>query len=341
MNNFQSTGLLAWFAENPVAANLLMAILFLGGMLSLLHMDKQAFPKFDPPVISISAEYPGAGPAEVEEGVCIPIEEVIHDLNGIKQIKIIAIDGECKIKVLVEQDFDVRHLVSNLRARTESLRNLPKAVERINIDDYSWETPAITVVLRGHTDQLTLRHLAETVRDELNQLDGVRRATLWNRVAYEIAIEVPAARLKQHQLTLTDVAKAVRNSSLDLSGGEMKAESGRLQLRSKYTAYDKEKLTSLILLTRPDGSVVRLGDIATITDGFADVHFQNTSDGIPSESISVVPKHDLVEVANAVTEFVNTLSAQMPEGVEIITRRDNARSFNELLDRLLTSKVRL
>lgn len=336
MNNFQSSGLLAWFAANPVAANLLMAILFLGGTLSLLHMDKQAFPKFDPPVINISAEYPGAGPAEVEEGVCIPIEEAIHDLNGIKQIKTVAIDERCSIKVFVEQDFDVTHLVSNLRARTESLRNLPKAVERINIDDYSWETPAITVILRGHTDQLTLRRLAEMVRDELNRLDGVRRATLWNRVAYEIAIEVPAARLKQYQLTLAGIAEAVRNSSLDLSGGEMKAESGRLQLRAKHTAYDRERLASLILLTRPDGSVVRLGDIATITDGFADVHFQNTSDGIPSESIWVVPKHDLVAVASDVTEYVSTLSTQMPEGVEIITRRDNARSFNELLDRLMT-----
>ncbi|MDR4652955.1 MAG: efflux RND transporter permease subunit [Nitrosomonas sp.] len=336
MNNFQSSGLLAWFAANPVAANLLMVILFLGGTLSLLHMDKQAFPKFDPPVINISAEYPGAGPAEVEEGVCIPIEEAIHDLNGIKQIKTVAIDERCSIKVFVEQDFDVTHLVSNLRARTESLRNLPKAVERINIDDYSWETPAITVILRGHTDQLTLRRLAEMVRDELNRLDGVRRATLWNRVAYEIAIEVPAARLKQYQLTLAGIAEAVRNSSLDLSGGEMKAESGRLQLRAKHTAYDRERLASLILLTRPDGSVVRLGDIATITDGFADVHFQNTSDGIPSESIWVVPKHDLVAVASDVTEYVSTLSTQMPEGVEIITRRDNARSFNELLDRLMT-----
>lgn len=336
MSKLQSSSLLAWFAANPVAANLLMVILFLGGTLSLMRMDKQAFPKFDPPVINITAEYPGAGPTEVEESVCIPIEEVIHDLNGIKQIKTIAIDEKCSIKVFAEQDFDVKHLVSNLRARTESLRNLPKAVERINIDDYSWETPAITVVLRGHTDQLTLRRLAETVRDELNRLDGVRRATLWNRVAYEIAIEVPAARLRQHHLTLADVAEAVRNSSLDLPGGEMKAESGRLQLRSRHTAYDKERLISLILMTRPDGSVVRLGDIATINDGFADVHFQNTSDGVPSESIWVVPKYDLVEVANDVTGYVNTLSTQMPEGIEIITRRDNARSFNELLDRLMT-----
>ena len=336
MNDPRSSGLLAWFAANPVAANLLMVVLFLGGTLSLLRMDKQAFPRFDPPVINITAEYPGAGPAEVEEGVCIPVEEVIHDLNGIKQIKTAAIDEKCTITVLVEQDFDVKGLVSSLRARIESLRNLPKAVERIDIDDFSWETPAITVILRGHTDQLTLRRLAETVRDELNMLDGVRRATLWNSVAYEIAIEVPAARLKQHQLTLADIADAVRSGSLDLPGGEMKAESGRLQLRSKYTAYDKERLAALTLLTRPDGSVIRLGDIAVITDGFADVQFHNTSDGIPSESIWVIPKHDLVEVAIDVNEFVDTYSAQMPEGVEIITRRDNARSFNELLERLMT-----
>ncbi|MGQ0592990.1 MAG: efflux RND transporter permease subunit [Gammaproteobacteria bacterium] len=334
-----TSGLLAWFAANPVAANLLMAIIFLGGTLSLLRIDQEAYPRFAAPFVQVNADYPGAGPAEVEEGVCIPIEEAIHDLRGIKHINTAALDGSCRIRVEVEQDQDIQAFVSGVRARTQSLRNLPKAVERIDIDDYGWESAAITVVLRGHADKFTLRQLAERVRDELGALPGVRRANLWNQVAYEIAVEVPAARLRRHRLTLSEVAAAVRKSSLDLPGGELKASAGEFQLRAKYTAYDRARLLGLVLRTHPDGSVLRLGDIADVTDGFADQHFENTSDGSPSESIWVIPQHDLVEVAEEVKRYVETLSARLPEGIEVITRRDNARSFVELLDTLAVEGV--
>lgn len=334
MNHSQPPGLLAWFAANPVAANLLLIIVFLSGMLSLLEIDKQAFPRFSPPWITLTALYPGAGPAEVEEGVCIPIEEAIHDLRGIKQIKTAAIEGKCEIRIHIEQNYDVQAFVSSARARTQSLRNLPKAIERIDIDDIGWEAPAISVVLRGQADKLVLRKLAEQVRDELSRLTGVRRAMLWNKVAYEIAIEVPSIQLQQHQLTPLEIVEAIRRGSLDLSGGELKTESGGVQLRSKYTAYDRYRLFDLILRTHSDGSVLRLGDIAIVIDGFADQHFDNTSDGIPSESILVVPQHNLVKVANHVKQYVEALAAQLPEGIEVITRRDNARSFSELLDRL-------
>ncbi|MGH8656525.1 MAG: efflux RND transporter permease subunit [Gammaproteobacteria bacterium] len=123
-------------------------------------------------------------------------------------------------------------------------------------------------------------------------------------------------------------------SSLDVPGGELKASAGEFQLRAKYTAYDRARLLGLILRTHPDGSVLRLGDIADVTDGSVDQHFENTSDGYPSESIWVVPQHDLVEVAEEVKGYVETLAAQLPDGIEVITRRDNARSFAELLDTL-------
>lgn len=336
MNNPRAPALIAWFAANPVAANLLMVIILLGGMLSLVRIDKQAFPSFSPSWVGLTALYPGAGPSEIEESVCIPIEEAVHDLSGIKQIKTTAMDGQCTIQVEILQDYPMQSLVNGLRARTQSLRNLPQAVERVDIDDIGWEAAAITVILRGNTDKLTLRHLAEQIRDELGALEGVRRATLWSKIAYEIAVEVPAARLRQHRLTLADIAEAVRKSSLDLPGGELKTDSGGFQLRSKYTAYDRARLLGLILHTHPDGSVLRLGDIATVTDGFAEEHFDNTSDGIPSESISVVPQHDLVEVANDVKRYVTTLAPHLPEGIEVLTRRDNAQDFNVLLERLLT-----
>lgn len=328
-------GLLAWFAANSVAANLLMLIIFLGGSLSLLQIDKQAYPRFAPAYVNITAAYPGAGPAEVEAGVCIPIEEAIHDLAGIKHLSTSAIDGQCEVGVQVEQDYDLKQLVSSIRARTQALRTLPKAVEKIDIDDVGWESAAITVILTGQVDKLTLRQLAEQVRHGLAALPGVQRVKLWNTVAYEIAIEAPAAKLRQQQLTLAEVTEAVRQSSLDLPGGELKAPAGEFQLRTKQTAYDRARLLNLPLRTTADGAVITLGDVAFVTDGFADQHFENSSDGLPSESMWVIPQRDLVRVAEDVKQYVAALAPNLPEGIQIITRRDNARSFTELLDTLL------
>ncbi len=195
--NLGKGSLLAWFAANPVAANLLMILIFLGGLVSVQNTVKQAYPRFAPEAITITAEYPGAGPAEIEESVCIPIEEAIHDLEGIKRLNTEATSGECKIEVHVQQDYSLRNLTNALRARVQAVRNLPKPVERIHIDDTGWEYPAISVVLYGDSDKLTLRRLAEQVRDDLNTLEGVRNAKLRETATYEIAIEIPQQTLRQ------------------------------------------------------------------------------------------------------------------------------------------------
>jgi len=326
---------LGWFAANPVAANFLMILIFWGGWLSLQNIIKEAYPRFAPPRIEVTAAYPGAGPGEVEEGVCIPIEEAIHDLQGIKHLSSKATEGLCTLNVEVAQNYPTRELSSGIRARTQALITLPKAVEKINIDDAGWEYPAISVVLYGDTDKLTLRHLAEKIRDDLGALPGVRSVKLWNQNAYEIGIEIPAERLRQYRLTLAQVAEAIRKSSVDVPGGTLKAASGELQLRSKHTAYDIDALMDLTVHNQTDGTRIKLADIAVINDGFSDLQFEYSSNGKPSETIAVMAQNDLVATAEAVKAYAETLPDLLPEGIEYTIRRDNARSFAELLDTLM------
>ncbi|MGH6819364.1 MAG: efflux RND transporter permease subunit, partial [Methylocella sp.] len=226
-------------------------------------------------------------------------------------------------------------MTNALRARVQSVRNLPKPVERVHIDDSGWEYPAISVGLVGDSDKLTLRRLAEQVRDDLNTLEGVRNTRLWGTATYEIAIEIPQQTLRQQQLTLQEIGEAIRRASLDLPGGLVKAPAGEFQLRAKSTAYEREKLLDLTLRTYPDGTLLRLGDIATVSDGFGEHRFENLSEGKPSETIGVIAEQDLVEVAKTVKAYVEELAPRLPEGIRIITRRDNARSFSELFDTLI------
>ena len=326
--------LLAWFAANPVAANFLMILIVLGGWYTLQSIVKEAYPRFAPPHIEITAEYPGAGPNEVQDGVCIPIEEAIHDLPGIKKLASSAIEGNCTLNIEVEQGYSTKELTSAIRARTQTIKTLPKTLEKIDIDDSAWIYPAISVVLSGNTDKLTLRRLAEKIRDDISVLPGVRLCSVKSNSRYEISIEMPSERLRQHGLTLVQVADAIRNNSVDVSGGVLKSSAGELQLRSKHTAYNVDALRDIAISTRRDGTVIKLGELATINDGFDDKIFEDFSNGQPSETVEVRAQNDLVATARAVRDYALTLSETLPEGITNTLRRDNARSFEELLDTL-------
>lgn len=326
--------LLAWFASNPVAANFLMILIVLGGCYTLQTIVKEAYPRFAPLHIEITAKYPGAGPTEVQEGVCIPIEEAIHDLPGIKKLTSAAIEGNCTLNVEVEQGYSTQELSSGIRARTQAITTLPEALEKIDIDDTAWVYPAISIVLSGNTDKLTLRRLAEKVRDDIGVLPGVRTSKIKNRNTYEISIEIPSERLRQYGLSLGQIAEAVRKHSVDVPGGVLKSSAGELQLRSKQTAYNADDLHGIPISIRPDGSVIKLGEIAIITDGFDAAIYENFSNGQPSETIEARAENDLVATAKAVREYAETLSNTLPEGIHYSLRRDNARSFEELLDTL-------
>ena len=194
--------------------------------------------------------------------------------------------------------------------------------------------PAISIVLSGNTDKLTLRRLAEKVRDDVGVLPGVRTSKLRNRNKYEISIEIPSERLRQYGLSLPQVAEALRKHSVDVPGGVLKSKAGELQLRSNQTAYSGEALRDIPVSSRSDGSISKLGEIATITDGFDDAIFEQFSNGIPSETIEARPENDFVATARAVREYAETLENTLPEGITYTLRRDNARSFEELLDTL-------
>lgn len=334
MSRLAKRTVLAWFAGNPVAANFLMMVIILGGCYSLETIVKEAYPRFAPPAFEVTAEYPGAGPTEVQEGVCIPIEEAIHDLNGIKRLDSFATEGLCEIGVQVEQGFSTKELASSIRSRTQTIMTLPKAVEKININDYDWEYPAISVVLYGNTDPLTLRHLGEMVRNDLSALPGVRASQIWNKNAYEISIEIPAERLRQYGLTMTQVADVIRQNSVDVPGGILKSSAGDLQLRANDTAYNVDALREIPLIKQRNGAVTKLGNLATFTDGFDDKLLEYYSNGQPSVTIGVKAQTDLVATAQAVREYIKTLDDSLPDGIHYTLRRDNARSFAELLDTL-------
>lgn len=327
--------LLAWFASNPVAANLLMFLILVGGLSSLSSIDKEVIPRFRPSEVQITVAYPGAGPAEVEEAVCIPIEEAIHDLAGIKRLYTEAREEQCQITVLVQQDYNPHDLTSALGTRTQAIPHLPKATEQIKVQEILEDWDAINVMLYGPTDRLTLKRLGQRVRGDLLNIPGVVSLEDHTEVPYEIAIQVSAQRLRQYQLTLEEVAEAVRGASLDLLGGVVKSPIGELPLRAEEKAKDGNAIADVVLRTNPNGTRLRLGDIATIVDGLAEQRFEQRFDGQPTEGWVVHARHDVVEVARRVKAYVAEMALHLPESVKLVTWQDYSVAFEERLQTLL------
>ncbi|MGZ5581276.1 MAG: efflux RND transporter permease subunit [Methylobacter sp.] len=329
--HYRPTGLLAWFASNPVAANLLMMLIIIGGIVGFKVMDKEVFPRFNPQQIEITAEYPGAGPLEIEESVCVRIEEAVSDMPGVKRLNSAIRESECIVKVSVLPEYDQDQVINALRGRIQNIPRLPKNLEKIDVQPTvrNGDDGVIWVALHGPTDPLTLQHFGERFRADLEQIPGVLRVRNYGEIPYEIVIEVSSTRLNQYQLSLHDVAEAVRRASLDQTGGLVKTPSGELQLRVKGKAQDAAAISNLVLRTHADGTRLRLGEVAVVRDGLEERMSEWHHNGETAQGWEIHTKYSAVEVARRVKDYVADMQPQLPEGLAMTTWWDDSQAYDE------------
>lgn len=330
-------GPIAWFAANPVAANLLMMLIVCGGVSSLLFMEKEVFPPFKLPRILISATYPGAGPLEIEESVCIRIEEAIYDLPGIEQLKSDIYSGRCDVRATVLPRHDKDRVQNAISARIEAIQRLPKSLEKIDVKtDYrQGDDGVIWVALHGNTDSLTLKRFGERIQGDLARLKGVNRARNYYEVPYEIAIEVSSDKLRRHKLSVQQIAEAVRRASVDLPGGLVKTRDGELLLRVKGRAPDGDSFGNIVVQTSSDGSRVFLRDIAKIKDGMEERMSEWHHNGETAQGWEIHADSDTVAVARRVKAYIEEMNRRLPEGLAMYAWWDDSQAYDERITTLL------
>lgn len=332
-----TAGLLAWFASNPIAANLLMLLIFIGGGLGFYTMDKEVFPHFNLHKLDISVTYPGASPLEVEESVCARLETAVYDLAGIKQLNTVIRENMCIITVTLLPEYDQEQITSSLYGRIQSITNLPKNLEAISIKETqrAGDDGVIWVALHGKTSKLTLQRYGEQLRTEFERIDGVRLVKNYNEIPYEIVIEVSPIKLQHYQLSLHDISKAIRQSSINQSSGLVKTSAGDLQINIQAKAKDINALNHILLRTQKDGSRLYLGDIANIKDDLQEKISEWHSNGETAQGFEIHTKHSAVEVARSVKEQVARLKTHIPNGLSMTTWWDDSLSYDERINTLV------
>ena len=311
-----------------------MFAMIVAGIVALPQVQQKAFPDIEIDVIQITVPYLGAAPEEVEEGVCIRIEEAIQGINGIEFINSLAVEGACTVSAELLSGYDQERALSEIQNAVDSISTFPRETERPIVSRFDLRRMAIQIALSGDVDERTLKIYGQRIRDELSALEGITQVELSNARNYEISIEVSEKSLRRHNLSFQEVVGAVRRSSLDLPGGSIKTGRGEILLRSKGQSYTGGEFESLVVLTRDDGTRVLLGDVANVIDGFVDEDVYARFDGQTAVMIQVyrIGDQKVLDLVAQVKEYVAETEAWLPEGLELTVWRDGAQSLRDRLD---------
>tara|TARA_B100001123_G_scaffold26623_2_gene28676 strand:+ start:1066 stop:4287 length:3222 start_codon:yes stop_codon:yes gene_type:complete len=330
-------GVIEWLARNPVAANLTMVFIIVTGIAATFMVKAEVFPEIDLDRINIQVPYLGAAPEEVEEAVNVRIEEAIQGLDGIKQIQSTAAEGMGTVMVELELGADSREVLEEIKSNVDGITTFPIETEAPIIRDMNNSQAVIDIAVSGNLDTFTLKATAEQVRNDLTAIPEITQVEVISAPPYEISIEVSEVALRRHGLTFDQVANAVRRSSLDLPGGSVRADSGEILLRTVGQAYRGEEYENIVLWTRPDGSRLQLGDVATVVDGFAETDQYGRFDVQPTILVSVfrTGNQSAIEIAERVYEYVAIAQSQVPAGVALTVWQDSAKLLSARLSLML------
>ncbi len=328
--------LIAWFAANGVAANLLMIVLLVGGLLTAPMVRQEVFPEFSTDRVVVSVVYPGASPEEIEQAINARIEERVAGLEGVKKINSTAAEGAGAVTVEALSGFDLRELLSDVKSEVDAIDTFPEEAEEPVVRELVIRHHVISVAVYGNADERTLKQIADRVRDDITGLPGITQVELNSARPYEISIEVSEEALQRYGLRFEDVAEAVRRSSIDLPGGSIKTSAGEILLRAEGQAYVRPEFERIVLLTAADGSRIRLGDVARVDDGFADTDQTARFDGKPAVMVGVfrVGEQSALDVARAVKQYVRDAAPAMPDGISLTTWRDRTRVLRGRIETL-------
>lgn len=332
---------IAWFATNHVAANLLMGFAVLAGLSALTQIPVKLYPDFDVPAITVTVKYLGAAPQEVETGVCSRIEEAIEGLVGIRQVISLANEGICTVTANLYFDADKEKLLAEIENQVNAIDTFPSEAEKPIFQLVEVTSVVAEVAVTGPSDERELKELARDARDHLLRMPEITQAQVTNSRPYEISVEVSRDSLLRNDLSFTQVAEALRQRSLDLPGGSIKTSDGEVLLRTTGQAYWGEELQELAVTTRSDGTRVLLKDVAQVVDGFADTGQSVVFDGKPAALVQVsrTGDQDIREVSAAIKRFTSQAPGLLGEDVEVTLWRDDSMRVSNRLAALVGSGV--
>lgn len=336
----QPKGVINWFIQNHVAANILMLLFVLGGVISIANMRTETFPSIDPRLINISVVYPGATPYEIADSITNRVEEELVGIEGVKRISSVASEGVGVTNVEILDFANADNVYNDVETAVNGLSDFPpENAERPVIKKARITPNVLTLALYGEASEKALKYWAEYIEDELRQLPGVSLTELRGVRDYQISIEISENKLRKYGLSLSDISTLVSEYSQDIPAGTIEANQGDILLRVQERRYTGPEYENIVLRTLPDGSALRLGDIANVIDGFEDVNLLSKFNGERAAFIDVKRSEsdDTIFVADSVKNFIS--GVELPQGLSLSLQKDETVSLRERMSLMLRNGI--
>ncbi|CCO23841.1 efflux RND transporter permease subunit [Maridesulfovibrio hydrothermalis] len=333
----KQTGAMSWMAGNPVASNLLMFILLVGGLVMAFNIKQEVFPEFTMDTVTVSVVYSGASPEEVEQGIVLAVEDAVMGLDGVKEVSSSASEGSGSVIVEAEEGYDLQRLSQDIKSEVDRITSFPEEAEDPKVKIASRKRQVMTLMVHGDEEPLALRKLAEQVREELINTSGVTQVELSEVSGLQVTIEVPQDKLRAYGLTLSDVAAKLAQTSVELPGGGIKTEAGEILVRFKERKDYAREFARVPIVTGEDGTQVLLEDIADVKEDFQSDDYISSFNGDPAVRLNVyrVGTQTPISVSDAVHEKLEIINEGLPDGVSVAVRNDSSDIFKQRMDLLL------
>ena len=338
----ERSGPLAYMASNGIAANLLMMGIVAAGLVSLTGLEREAWPITPFYHIEVSMAYPGATPEEIEESIVVKIEDQVSGLDDVQAVKSLAAPGMASVRIQMDSGTDMDRALDDIESAVNRIQSFPAGAERPRFQEMDNRFSMMRLIVYGNISERSLKELAHRIEDDLTTLPSVSQVEVSGVRDYEVSIEVPLHRLSALGLTLTDVAGAIRRSSLDLSAGSINTRESQVRVRTLGQNYDQQDFEEIVLLSGRDGTLVRLGDIAEVRDGFQEADLIVRHQNQPAVFVEVYRAggEQVMDVATAVREHLaNEVIPALPDGVGITMWNDESQAYEERADLLLKNGI--
>jgi multidrug efflux pump subunit AcrB len=353
-----------WSIKNNVTVNLVMIFIIMAGIFTVIKMRRELFPQFSLDMIVVSVVYPGSSPEEVEEGICIKIEEEIQSIEGIERLLSTAREGQGEVIAELETGADVQKILDEIKAEVDRIDTFPEEAEEPVVMEIINQDPTISVALYGDVSEKRMRQIAEKIRDDLlearvtsdaassgfqgfvagllkrfrfKQPESITQIDLVGVRDYEISIEVSEEDLRRYGISFDQVVSAVRAGSIDLPGGKIKTEQGEILIRAKGQLYTGREFEQIPLITLNDGTVVRLGEVARVIDGFEDLDIETRFNGKSAAIVQVsrTSEQDAIEIAKIARGYVQKNKDKLPPDLDVAIWGDISTMVEDRIDLML------
>ncbi|MYH02456.1 MAG: efflux RND transporter permease subunit [Nitrospira sp. SB0675_bin_23] len=331
------SGPIAWMTHHTVAANLVMLIFILGGLLISTNVKQEVFPEFKVDMIRVFVAYPGASPEEVEQGIILSVEDVVRGLDGVKEVTSTASEGRAKVEIELIDGVNADNVLQDVVNEIDSIQSFPELAEKPMISLAEVRNQVLMVLVHGNQEEQTLREVAERVRDDLLQRPGITLVELGAIRPREIAVEVPQRHLRAYGLTLNRIGKEIGEAAIELPGGGVKTASGEVLLRTQERRDFGREFAEIPIASTPDGAIITVGDIATITDGFEDVDEEAFYNGQRTVQVKVfrVGQETPQSISENVYAYLEELRPELPEGIGLAVWNDRSEIYRDRMYLLL------